>query len=104
LNLLMVMATIGNTTGCSGWMPMGICLDGRSGTGLQAKRFGGIASEWESSIPIAVPMFPAKRIFKMQTIKRRLVNFRHNMVAHPIAGVLWLFGFEKAGDWVHDHI
>ena len=36
----------------------------------------------------------------MKTLFRRLVNFRHNMIAHPIAGVLWLFGFEKIGDWV----
>jgi len=40
----------------------------------------------------------------METLVRRLTNFRHNMVAHPIAGMLWLFGFEQAGDWVHDNI
>ena len=40
----------------------------------------------------------------METVKRRLRNARHNLVAHPIAGILWLFGFEQAGDWVHDNI
>ena len=34
---------------------------------------------------------------------KRLRNFRHNIVAHPIAGVLWLFGFQRAGDWIHDN-
>ncbi len=35
--------------------------------------------------------------------KQRLLNFRHNVIAHPIAGFLWLFGCEKWGDWVHNH-
>lgn len=36
-------------------------------------------------------------------MRRRLKNARHNLIAHPIAGVLWLFGCERWGDWVHDH-
>jgi hypothetical protein len=32
----------------------------------------------------------------------RLLNARHNLIAHPVAGVLWLFGFDRWGDWVHD--
>ncbi len=28
--------------------------------------------------------------------------FLHNTVLHPIAGVLWFFGFEKQGDRIHD--
>lgn len=39
----------------------------------------------------------------MKTLKRRLTNARHNLLAHPIAGILWLFGLETAGDWVHDN-
>jgi hypothetical protein len=26
----------------------------------------------------------------------------HNLLAHPIAGVLWAVGLERAGDAVHD--
>ncbi len=37
------------------------------------------------------------------TVRHRLAMVRHNLIAHPVAGVLWLLGFEKAGDWVHDH-
>jgi hypothetical protein len=32
---------------------------------------------------------------------QRLKNAWHNIVIHPVAGVLWLFGFETWGDWVH---
>lgn len=35
---------------------------------------------------------------------QRLLNFRHNVVAHPIAGILWLVGFQKAGDWIHNNL
>lgn len=34
--------------------------------------------------------------------KRRLVNARHNLIAHPVAGVCWLFGFQRLGDWIHE--
>lgn len=34
---------------------------------------------------------------------RRLMNARHNLIAHPIAGILWLLGFEKTGNWIHDN-
>lgn len=30
-------------------------------------------------------------------------NLRHNLVIHPIAGMLWFFGYEKAGDYLHDN-
>lgn len=26
----------------------------------------------------------------------------HNLIGHPIAGILWALGFNKQGDWVHD--
>lgn len=26
----------------------------------------------------------------------------HNVLCHPVAGVLWFLGFEKLGDKVHD--
>ena len=26
----------------------------------------------------------------------------HNIVGHPVAEILWVLGFEKAGDYVHD--
>ena len=32
----------------------------------------------------------------------RLMWFIHNTIGHPIAGILFLFGLDKAGDWVHD--
>jgi len=31
-----------------------------------------------------------------------LLMLRHNLIAHPVAGILWLLNLEKAGDWVHD--
>ena len=34
----------------------------------------------------------------------KLRNLRHNLIAHPLAGVLWALGLERAGDWVHDHL
>lgn len=40
----------------------------------------------------------------LTTLCRRLKHARHNLIAHPIAGLLWLFGFEMAGDWIHDHL
>ena len=39
----------------------------------------------------------------MNEVHRKMLLLRHNLIAHPIAGVLWLFGYEKAGDWVHDN-
>lgn len=33
---------------------------------------------------------------------RRLANAWHNIVIHPVAGVCWLFGFERWGDWLHN--
>ena len=26
----------------------------------------------------------------------------HNMIGHPVAELFWVFGLEKAGDYVHD--
>ncbi len=39
----------------------------------------------------------------IRTVKRRLLNARHNLIAHPIAGLLWLLGYESEGDWVHNN-
>lgn len=30
-------------------------------------------------------------------------NARHNLIAHPLAGLCWLLGYEQWGDWIHDH-
>ena len=37
----------------------------------------------------------------IKTVSRRLKNAWHNIVIHPIVGVLYLLGFEKTGDWLH---
>ena len=26
----------------------------------------------------------------------------HHLVGHPIAGIFWFLGMNKAGDWIHD--
>lgn len=26
----------------------------------------------------------------------------HNLIGHPIAGILWAIGAEQAGNWIHD--
>ena len=26
----------------------------------------------------------------------------HDIIAHPICGFLWIFRFQKLGDWLHD--
>lgn len=36
----------------------------------------------------------------MQTLR----NLAHNLIAHPLAGLLWAFGLTAWGDWVHDTI
>ena len=36
-------------------------------------------------------------------MRRRLKNLKHNLIAHPIAGLLWVVGLEKWGDWVHNN-
>lgn len=28
----------------------------------------------------------------------------HNIIVHPICGVLWLVGFEKLPDWMHENL
>ncbi len=33
--------------------------------------------------------------------KHRWLNAWHNIVIHPLAGVCWLLGFERWGDWLH---
>jgi hypothetical protein len=33
----------------------------------------------------------------------KLRNLRHNLIAHPVAGIFWFFGLEKVGNWVHDN-
>jgi hypothetical protein len=35
--------------------------------------------------------------------RRAIIMLYHNCIAHPIAGVLWLFGFNKLGDYIHNH-
>jgi hypothetical protein len=35
--------------------------------------------------------------------RHKLLMLRHNMIAHPIAGLCWLFNLEKAGDYVHNN-
>lgn len=35
-------------------------------------------------------------------MKRRLKNAWHNIVIYPIAGMCWLFGMQRLGDWVRD--
>lgn len=53
--------------------------------------------------PAAHPLVPTRdgRPF-WATVRYRLRMLRHNLVAHPVAGVLWAFGFEAAGDYVHN--
>jgi hypothetical protein len=31
----------------------------------------------------------------------KISNAVHNLFIHPLAGLAWLFGFEKLGDWIH---
>ena len=38
----------------------------------------------------------------MSKIKYELMWLAHNCVSHPIMGILNLFGFIEAGNWVHD--
>ena len=26
----------------------------------------------------------------------------HNLLAHPLSEIAWIFGFRKASDWLHD--
>ena len=26
----------------------------------------------------------------------------HNLIAHPVSEILYQFGFEEAGNWIHD--
>ncbi len=40
---------------------------------------------------------------RFPVLYRRLSNAWHNIFIHPVAGVLWLCGCEKWGDWVHNH-
>lgn len=28
--------------------------------------------------------------------------FIHDVLAHPVCGLLWILGFSKAGDWLHE--
>jgi hypothetical protein len=32
---------------------------------------------------------------------KRLAFLLHNLIGHPIAGVLWFLGFERAGNAIH---
>jgi len=42
----------------------------------------------------------SKRTLK-ETVSYRLRMAWHNIVVHPIAGICWLLGFERLGDWIH---
>lgn len=39
----------------------------------------------------------------METIRHRFKMVIHNCISHPIAGVLWLAGWQAGGDWIHDN-
>ncbi len=38
----------------------------------------------------------------MKKLLHILRMLRHNLLAHPVAGILWAFQWEHGGDWVHD--
>lgn len=40
----------------------------------------------------------------LAAVRRRLAHAGHNIIVHPIVGVLYLFGCQQWGDWVHDHL
>ena len=44
------------------------------------------------------PKFIPKTLSKLG----RFSYFIHNIVGHPIAGVFWVLGLVKVGDYVHD--
>ncbi len=33
---------------------------------------------------------------------KRLGFLIHDVLAHPLCGLLWIVGFQKAGDWFHE--
>jgi hypothetical protein len=44
------------------------------------------------------PMFIPKTLSRLGRFSYTV----HNTIGHPIAEILWVLGFHKAGDWVHD--
>lgn len=36
-------------------------------------------------------------------MREKLKNLRHNLIVHPVAGLLWCFGLKRWGDWLHDN-
>jgi len=35
-------------------------------------------------------------------MKKKLWFFIHDILAHPICGLCWIFGIDTFGDWLHD--
>ena len=34
--------------------------------------------------------------------KKKFWFFIHDVIIHPICGILWILGLDKWGDWLHD--
>lgn len=37
-------------------------------------------------------------------MKCKIMSFIHNVIIHPICGIMWLLGFSKIPDWLHENI
>lgn len=48
--------------------------------------------------------YPPTKKTNREIILIRLRNAQHNVIAHPLAGLCWLVGAEKAGDWIHSNL
>jgi hypothetical protein len=35
---------------------------------------------------------------------KTLRMLRHHWLAHPLTGLMYLFGYVEAGDWIHDNL
>lgn len=35
-------------------------------------------------------------------MSKRVGYFVHDVVAHPLCGLLWIFGANSVGNWLHD--
>lgn len=51
---------------------------------------------------VGFKVYAAKEI--VMRLRHTLLMLRHNWLAHPLAGLLYLLQCEKAGDWIHDHL
>lgn len=36
-------------------------------------------------------------------MKEKFQNLFHHLIAHPITGILYFFGFQKLGDYIHEN-